>query len=124
MSYYWHENHFMVVQGPALSKELSLLGVVPVDFKTSGRTNNILQSSLPPSGTFLHGEHRVKTHCSWWHWQDRWVAGAGRRGFSIRSSFPLGHLQHHLILDGTVVRGKGASPAWVSFAEENEASLS
>lgn len=50
MSHYWHENPFMVVQGPALSKEPSLLWVVPVDFKTSGRTNNVLQPSLPPSG--------------------------------------------------------------------------
>lgn len=71
----------MVVLGPALSKELSLLGVVPVDFKTFGRTNSVLQSSLPPSGH--HGEHGANTHCS--EWEERWVAAAGRSGFSIGS---------------------------------------
>jgi len=42
----------MVVQDPSWTKELSLPTVIPVDFKISGRINDVLQFSLPPSGHF------------------------------------------------------------------------
>lgn len=84
----------MVVQGPAWNKEVALPRDVPVDFMTAGRTNDVLQSTLPPSGHLLAWG---KQH------QDALLAAAlgrelgGRVGqgwpVAIRSSSPLGHLQ-------------------------------
>lgn len=103
MSHYWRENHLMVVQGPALGKVLSLPGVVPVGFKTSGRTNNVLQS-------FLHlwapswGAQR-QAHCSCWHWEER------RR--SRQEGFPSGAHSHL-----TTYTPEPSHPGWDCGVEE------
>lgn len=120
MSHYWRENHFMVVQGPALGKVLSLPGVVPVGFKTSGWPNNVCSSSC--TSGHLPGEHSVKhiAHAG----TGKRDAGAGRRVFhqELIPTWPPIH-QNRPILDGTVVWRKRASPVRVSFAERNEPSL-
>ena len=90
------------------SEELSLPIVVPVDFMTAGRTNDVLQSFCLHQGTFLHGESSTMTHCLQRHWEERWVAGLGRVGqaqpeLAVRSLSPLGHLPclHHTIRAGS-----------------------
>lgn len=103
-----------MVQGPAWNEELALPREVPVDFMTAGRTNGVLQSTLPPSGHLLAWG---KQH------QDTLLAAAlgrelgGRVGqgwaVAIRSSSPLGHLRclEHPVRAGSPL----TRPGW-SFA--------
>lgn len=106
----------MVVQGPAWNK-LSLPREVPVDFTTAGRTNDVLQSTLPPSG-----------HLPAWgkrHQDTLLTAALGRemggrvgQGWAVatRSSSPLGHLRclEHPVGAGSPL----ALPGWSCGAGE------